>query len=65
MRGMLIAIASGLLIVGVMGCTSTQTSNTAEPKMMKTSDDCCSHCAGKQTMTANGTCPACGTKVQS
>jgi len=65
MRGILIAVASSLLLIGAVGCTNTQTSNTAEPKMMKTSDDCCSHCAGKQTMTASGTCPVCGMKVQS
>jgi hypothetical protein len=64
----LIAVMSLGLALSLAGCESwgnkdkDQSGSGSEPKMM--ADDVCSHCSGKQTMTAEGKCSGCGMMVR-
>ena len=76
MSKLLIVILSSLMFVVAVGCkaeaevddtdnggTMSGTSGASETRTAGGADDC-SHCAGKQTAKADGTCPMCGMKVK-
>ncbi|HEV2295068.1 MAG TPA: hypothetical protein VGR35_14530 [Tepidisphaeraceae bacterium] len=73
MSKLLIVALSGIMFVTV-GCqnrddemdrdtTMTGSSTASETRTRGGADDC-SHCAGKQTAKADGTCPMCNMKVK-
>jgi hypothetical protein len=73
MSKLLIVALSGLMFIAV-GCkaegevddndSTMSGSSTASETRSSAGADACSHCAGKQTAKADGTCPMCGMKVK-
>jgi hypothetical protein len=73
MSKLLVVVLSGLMFVvvgckaeGEVGDNDASMSGSSSATEMRTSAgaDDCSHCAGKQTAKADGTCPMCGMKVK-
>lgn len=72
MSKLLIVILSGMMFIAV-GCKAEGEIDDTDSSMSGTSSrtesstaagaDACSHCPGKQTAKADGTCPMCNAKV--
>ena len=65
MRNTLIVAAIGLMLLGCQNKNESQDMDASRDAKMSSTEDACPHCAGKQTATADGTCPKCGMKVKS
>lgn len=60
MRTLFAVVAIGLMSVAVAGCKNKD--HHPDRDGVKMSSDGCPHCAGVQTLNADGTCPKCGMK---
>ena len=73
MSKLLVVVLSGLMFI-VVGCKAEGEIDDNDSSMSGTSSasesstaagaDACSHCSGKQTAKADGTCPMCNMKVK-
>ena len=73
MSKLLVVVLSGLMFI-VVGCkaegevkdddSSMSGSSSASETRTSAGADDCSHCSGKQTAKADGTCPMCSMKVK-
>ena len=57
------ALVGALCVVVNVGCNNKDKEGGPSTQPIKASDGC-SHCAGVQTLKADGTCPQCGMKPQ-
>jgi hypothetical protein len=61
MRKLMAVFAVGA-VLALAGCKNGNHNDKCCPTTQMSKKDCCSHCPGVQTATADGKCPVCGAK---